>query len=232
MRILVTRPQEDAKQLTAQLSRQGFDVIEAPLLDIVYQDGPAVDVSGVQAILLTSANGVRAFAQRCSDRSIVALCVGDATAKKAKAEHFQHVKSANGDVQTLTTLIKNQCDADGGALLHPAGTDVAGDLGQGLKAVGFDYRRAVLYTAVKATKLPDEAVKALKTNQLGAVLLYSPRTAAAFVKLVAKAELAGHLNTVTAYCLSPAVADELPQFSWAAIKIAAKPNQDALLALL
>ncbi|PHS79578.1 MAG: uroporphyrinogen-III synthase [Rhodospirillaceae bacterium] len=232
MRILVTRPREDAKSLTALLSGQGFDVIEAPLLDIVYQDGPDLDVTGVQAILLTSANGVRAFAQRCSDRSLLVLCVGDATAREAKTEHFQLVKSACGDVETLTALITSECKPDAGALLHPAGTDVAGDLGTGLKTAGYTYRREVLYTAVKATRLPDEVLKALKLKELGGVLLYSPRTAAAFVKLLAKAERGGDLNTVTAYCLSQAVADELTDLHWAAIKIAAKPNQDALLALL
>lgn len=232
MRILITRPVEDAERLTALLSDQGIQVINTPLLDIRYADGPDLDMAGVQAILLTSANGVRAFARRCADRSCPALCVGDATAREAQAVNFKDIKSADGDVKSLTALIQSELDVNAGALLHPAGTDVAGDLGQALKATGYAYRRDVLYTAHKATDLPAKAKDALQAGTLDGVLLYSPRTAQAFAKLVKKAQLAGTLKSVTAYCLSQAVADEISDLDWASLKIANKPNQDALLALL
>jgi len=228
MRVLVTRPREDAGRLIRVLAGLGIDAIATPLLDITYVDGAALDLSGVQALVLTSANGARAFARRSSNRTLPALCVGDATRREAEALGFGTVKSADGDVQALADLIKADLDPDGGAVLHPAGSHVAGDLGGQIEAAGFTYRREALYTAKKIKTLPQAASQALATGDVDGVLLYSPRTAAAFATLAQ----ATALGTVTAYCLSAAVADKISNLGWRDVKIAAQPNQDALLVLL
>lgn len=228
MRVLVTRPREDAERLMRVLATRGIDAIATPLLDITYADGEALDLSGVQALVFTSANGVRAFAHRSGERALPALCVGDATRREAEALGFGTVKSADGDVQALAALIKTDLEPSAGAVLHPAGSHVAGDLGGQIKAAGFTYRREALYTAKKIEALPQAASQALKAGDVNGVLLYSPRTAAAFAALVQGTAL----GTVTAYCLSPAVADKVSNLAWRDVKIAAQPDQDALLVLL
>lgn len=232
MRILVTRPSEDATRLAARLAAMGVEAIAAPLLDIRNIAGPALDLSGVQAILFTSANGVRAFIQRSEARTIPALCVGDATAREAKAAGFENIKSATGDVAALADLAKVECVPEGGALLHPAGSKVAGDLAGRLQAVGFSYRREVMYEAVKTDVLPIEAHQALTAGKVDGVLLYSPRTGAAFAQLVRGAGLEGALGNITAYCLSDAVEDKIKDLEWASIKVAKTPDQETLLALI
>lgn len=232
MRVLVTRPFEDAERLIQILAVQGIEGVATPLLDITYDDGPTLDLGGVQAVVFTSANGVRAFARRATDRALPALCVGDATRAEAKAVGFTFVKSADGDVAALAALIKADLDPNGGALLHPAGSHVAGDLGGQISAAGFTYRREALYTAQKIETLPDAASKALEAGTVDGVLLYSPRTAAAFGRVVQNAGLDAALGTVTAYCLSAAVANKVAALPWADVKIAAQPDQDALLVLL
>ena len=228
MRVLVTRPREDAERLIRVLAGRGIDAIATPLLDIIYGEGAPLDLGGVQALVFTSANGVRAFAHRSPDRTLPALCVGDATRAEAEALGFGSVKSADGDVQALADLIKADLDPDGGAVLHPAGSHVAGDLGGEIIAAGFTYRREALYTAKKIKALPEAANQALKAGDVDGVLLYSPRTAAAFAALVQGTAL----GTVTAYCLSPTVADKVSNLGWRDVKIAAQPDQDALLILL
>lgn len=232
MRILVTRPNEDAAPLAARLAAMGHEAVAAPLLDIHIIAGDELDLRGVQAVLFTSANGVRAFAARSDNRALPALCVGDATAREAKALGFDDVKSAAGDVATLAQLTKAERDPRAGALLHPAGGKVAGDLAGLLQGADFTYRREVLYGAIKAEALPEAARTALMAGDVDGVLLYSPRTGAAFAKLVVDANLGDRLGHVTAYCLSPAVAVEVQNLSWAVIKVAASPDQDALLAML
>lgn len=232
MRILVTRPSEDATRLSVRLAAMGVEAIAAPLLDIRNIAGVALDLSGVQAILFTSANGVRAFSARSDERTIPALCVGDATAREAKDEGFVAVKSATGDVAALADLVKAECVLTGGALLHPAGSKVAGDLAGRLQAGGFTYQREVLYEAVKTDALPVEAHQALTAGEVDGVLFYSPRTGAAFAKLVRDADLEGSLGSVTAYCLSDGVKDKIKDLEWAAIKVAKTPDQETLLALI
>ena len=232
MRLLVTRPEVDSGVLIQLLKRQGHDALSAPLLDIRIFAGDELDVDGVQAILLTSANGARAFAARSAERWLPALCVGDATAREAFALGFDTVKSASGDVDALADLVKAELKPEDGALLHPAGTKVAGDLAAMVEAAGFAYRREVLYEAIKADDLPDAAQDAIRAGSLDGVLLYSPRTGAAFARLVDKAGLGAHLKSITAFCLSQAVAETVDGLDWAQVVTAERPDQASLLALL
>lgn len=232
MRVLITRPYVDALRLQATLKDLGVEAVSAPLLDIEYLEGAEVDLNTVQALVFTSVNGVRAFAKRNPDRELPVLCVGDATAKEAHANHFEDVKSADGDVNSLSALVKAELDPSVGEILHLAGTHVAGDLSKKLSRAGFSYERTVLYTAHKAKALPQSACSALQDQNVDGILFYSPRTAQAFVNLASKAGLENDLNGLVAYCLSPAVGDALNPKQWKDIKIASNPCQDALLKLL
>ncbi|OEJ64086.1 uroporphyrinogen-III synthase [Magnetovibrio blakemorei] len=232
MRVLVTRPAEDAKSLLAALKSQGHEGVLAPLLDIRILGGVELEMADVQALVLTSANGARAFAARSAVRDVPALCVGDATAREALALGFETVKSAAGDVEALAALVIKILDPKQGPLLHPASTKVAGDLAGLLEAEGFVYRREVLYEAVKADVLPEIVRTEMLEGTLDGVLLFSPRTGAAFAALVDKAGLAAHLTGITAFCLSDPVAQNVRALKWKDIRIAVKPDQASLLALL
>src|SRR6266704_333644 len=85
LRALVTRPRAEATGLADALATRGIESIVEPLLDIHYRDGPAPDLAGVQAILCTSANGVRALARLSSERDRPVFAVGDTTATRARA---------------------------------------------------------------------------------------------------------------------------------------------------
>lgn len=232
MRILVTRPHEDAAPLAERLAALGHEALPTPLLEIKNIAGDVLNLQGVQAVLFTSANGVRAFAARSHERGLAVFCVGDATAGEAAAAGFRHVKSAAGDVAALAKVVQTELDPQEGAVLHPAGSKVAGDLAGQLQKAGFKYCRAVLYRAEPVEILPEIARDVLAAGAVDGVLLYSPRTAQAFVRLVQHAGLGDRLSTVSAYCLSQAVADAAQSLHWAAVRVAARPDQDALLDLL
>src|SRR5258706_8645263 len=146
---LITRPQEDARPLADELAARGIAVVIEPLLAIVTLPAAASDLAGdlagVQALLFTSANGVRAFAELSSRRDIGALAVGDATAAAARGVGFIAVESAGGDVKDLARLAKLRLKPEGGPLFHAAGSAVAGDLAQHLPSDGFTLRRPLLY---------------------------------------------------------------------------------------
>lgn len=228
---LVTRPREDSEGVSRELRARGLTVAVEPLLDIAYLD-IAIDAEGVQGILATSANGVRALARLLPDRNLPVWAVGDASAREARALGYERVESAGGDVHSLAALVKDRCDPGTGAFLHAAGSVTAGDLAGLLGEAGFVVRRVVLYEARTATALSDELTQALRSGGIGLALFFSPRTAATFVTLVQAAGLSGVLRPLTAYALSRAVADKLAPLSWAAVRVAAVPTQAALLAAL
>ena len=226
---LVTRPREDAEGITAALESRGFQVAIEPLLSIVIQYDPALSLDGVQAILATSANGVRALAANLGDRRLPLYAVGEATARTAREHGFAEVDSAGGDVASLAALVTRRCRPEGGALLHAAGTTLAGDLAGQLAGLGFTVRRAVLYEAGTAASLSAALRNRLADEGLDLALFFSPRTAATFVTLTLAANLGAACRRVIAYGLSAAVGGALGGLPWRAVRTADRPDQAALL---
>ena len=234
LQILVTRPRGEADLFAVALAMRGHDAVVAPLLDIVVDEAPPLDLAGVQAVLFTSANGVRAFAHTQKNRDLKAFCVGDATAAAARNAGFGAVESAAGDVDTLAALVKKRLDPANGALVHATGTAVAGDLAGVLGAEGFSVRRVQLYRADTATKLPDDAASALRRGRIDVVTFFSPRTAEIFARLVRDAGLGDSLARVTALALAPS-ALEIAREQGCRFKAAIaadEPNETALLEAL
>ena len=118
---LITRPEEDAAGLAELLTRRGINVVSEPLLTIAPVKDAGVDLNDVQALLFTSANGVRAFAALCPERELLVMTVGDSSARAARALGFSNVASAGGDVTSLAALVQERLNPIKGALFHAAG---------------------------------------------------------------------------------------------------------------
>lgn len=232
MRLLVTRPQEAAMAIAAALSARGHAPVIAPVMEIRIRDGEPLSLENVQAILATSANGVRALTHRTARRDLPVYAVGPQTAEAAHEAGFQTVASADGDAVALADKVAAELDPEEGALFHAAGAETAGRLRENLKAKNFTVDSAVLYDAVPLKKLPDIAENALRENLLDGVLLFSPRTAKIFAGLVNDAGLAEKCEPLHAICISAATAAALGSLEFARLAVAGNPNQESLLALL
>lgn len=228
-RALVTRPREEAESLAAALSARGIGALIEPLMQVHYRAGAAPDLGGVQAVLCTSANGVRALARVTDKRGLPLLAVGDATAARARAEGFTEVASAGGAVADLVGLVAARLRPQDGRLLHVAGDVVAGDLASALREHGFITERSVLYEARPVAALSESAVRALRCGTIDFAVFFSPRTAAVFVRLAGVAGVAACCRTISALSISTAADAALAALQWRDRQIAEKPNQPALL---
>jgi uroporphyrinogen-III synthase len=231
MRVLITRPIEDAKPLADALSESGIDVQIEPLLEVTPLDDAEIDLDNVQALLFTSANGVRAFAGLNPRRDLKTFTVGDGSAEAARRAGFAQVESAKGDIEALTALVVDRLKPEDGVLFHAAGTVTAGDLKSRLEGLGFQVRRAQLYDAKIATQLSTETRANLTLGGIDAILLFSPRTARTFAELWRGAG-SPSLGNIFAICLSAAVAREIDTLGWAGVDIADRPDLPSMLALV
>lgn len=229
MRALVTRPREESEDLAAALAARAIETLVEPLIEIHYRTPEGLDLAGVQAVLCTSANGVRALARASGERGIPLLAVGDATAARARAEGFHRVESAGGDVGELARLAGAQLRPQDGTLLHIAGDVVAGDLLGLLQTQGFVAERRVLYEARAVAALSPWAVSGLRSGAITFALFFSPRTAAVFVELVAGAGVTESCAQITALSISAATDAALALLPWYDRRTALRPNQPALL---
>jgi uroporphyrinogen-III synthase len=231
-RALVTRPRAEAAALAEALDRRGIEALIEPLLDIYYRDAPPPDLARVQAVLCTSANGVRALARLSSERGIALFAVGEATAARAREAGFAHVESAGGSVDDLARMVRERLRPDGGRLLHVAGSDVAGDLAGALCDAGFAIERAVLYEARPVASLSAAATAALRNGLVDFALFFSPRTAAVFARLAEQAAVSEALRSITAVSISAAADRSLGDIAFRQRLVAEKPDQSGLLSAL
>lgn len=233
---LITRPRADAEALAEAVRALGAEPLLAPMLEIENLPGDAPDVAGVQAILLTSANGARALAARLSAGhaayDLPVFAVGDATARVARECGLMVPEVAGGDVDALAKAVGEALEPATGRLLHVAGRDVAGDLSGRLGEAGFTVERAVLYEARAAGALSPAVLRALEGRAVAFALFFSPRTTGTFVTLCQAAGLSGSLDASAAICLSEAVAAAAREIPWGRVAVATQPTQAALLEAL
>jgi uroporphyrinogen-III synthase len=233
VRLLVTRPESDAERTAAALRQRGHVAITAPLLRIEPILDAPIDQRHWAAILVTSANAAAAIAlhgRKSALLGIPVFTVGDRSADAMRAAGFANVVSAGGAVADLTRLV-----AEGlkpvAPLLYLAGEDRAGDVAGALQAKGFIVQTVVLYRAVTATLLPNDAVDAL-TAGVDGVLHFSRRSAEAYVASARAAGLLAPALEPAQFCLSEQIAAPLRRAGAARIRVAARPNEAALIELI
>ena len=230
MKVLVTRPAEDGAEIAKRLAAMGHEALLAPLLRIEFLAGPPLSLDDVQAILATSANGVRALARRTSVRDLPLFAVGPKTAAAAQEAGFVRIRNAAGDAAALAVHAREWADPAKGPLFHAAGEEASGALAETLRAAGFQVRRENLYRVIPVQDMPPEAAGPLAQGAVDAALFFSPRSAEIFAACMRQAGLGA--RSVVAVCISENTAKALGDAKFREIRIAAAPNQDSLLATL
>lgn len=227
MRILVTRPEEDAAPLAAKLLALGHQVISLPLLTIAPRPHVEIPHEPWQAVLATSANGIRMLEDHDNLKSIRILTVGPQSLIAARAAGYVRAEAYGGDVTGLAAFIVANLKPEAGPLLYLSGAETSGDLEGRLAALGFACHRAIVYDAVAAA---DPAPLRASLPDADAVLLYSARSAKIWRDLVTKGGLLAEAARPTYFCLSMNVAKALPE-PWS-VKVAKTPDETAMLTLL
>jgi uroporphyrinogen-III synthase len=228
MRVLITRPLEDGEETARQLALRGHQGVVASLLTVRFQDGHEVVLDDVQAILATSANGVRALARRTPRRDVPLFAVGPQTAGEAQKLGFKSIKSAEGDAAALALAATRWAEPGKGSLLHVVGEGNDGKLAGQLS--GFQVRQEILYGVTAVEMMPEAAVEGLREGRFDAALFYSPRSATVFRDCALEEKLP--VDGLMAACISTATAAALAPLAFADLRIAVQPNQAALLKLL
>lgn len=184
----------------------------------------------VGAILAASLNAVRALP--ATHRTVPLVAVGDATAAEAVRRGFRTVRSASGDARALAALAARTLDPSAGPILLPTRRHEGLRLAADLRARGFRVLRRVVYDAVAARSLPARAEAALAGGRISSVLFFSASAAGCFARLVRARRLAQGLAAVEGLTISRAAAARLAGLPLRRVRVAARPDQESLLALL
>ena len=234
MRVLVTRPEPDATALKAHLVAQGHEVLIEPLMELRFDDLDPIELGGVQALIATSRNGLRALAaspELEAARQLPLFAVGPGPAATARGLGFQMVIKGPGTGRELVSLITDGIDVNAGSLLHLAGDVLAFDFVAELGRLGYHVLQPLVYVAEPVQRLSGSTVTRLRNGQIAGVLLLSPRTAQIYADLLHQHDLVEASSNLVHYCISEATADRLADLGQLKVEIAEAPNLKEVLAL-
>ena len=231
MRLLVTRPEPDAGREAEALAARGHEAVLAPLLKIEFARDVPLDFAGVQALIVTSRNALRARRELPDARKLPLFAVGEATARAARNIGFANVTTGPGTAEELAELIAATLEPKHGPLVYLAGETLAFDLKSRLEAKGFTLCQPVLYRARPAEQLPAQALSLLKSGKVDGAILLSPLTARTFALLIDKHGVVTQGRRLVCYCLSQAVAEVLSVLGFE-VRVAARPREEEVLALV
>jgi uroporphyrinogen-III synthase len=228
--VLITRPEPGASETASRVSAMGLRPVTAPVLEIHTLPSRLPPAARLQAVITASGNALPALPT--SYHRLPLLAVGDTTASRARAAGFSRVTSADGDAKALAALAEQICDIQGAPLLLATGSGQGEALATDLRVRGFRVTRRVVYAAVPVPALPEAARQALADGDVATALFFSAETARHFVLLVRRARLHEAIRTVEALAIGQPAAMALKVLPWRRIRVAARPTQDAMLALL
>lgn len=231
MRMLVTRPEPDAQSTLARLDALGIEAIAAPVMVRQTLEASLPPPEGFTAMVLTSANAVRALVDRgvASDyHHLPVFAVGDRTALEATEAGFLRVSSAAGAFQDLVNAMT--IARVPGPIFYPTGKHQSADLAKALAPSGVMVATAKVYEMVAVDALPEPVLAGLTDGSLGAVLAYSRRTAEIFAALTQSLQTPQR-RRLAMLCMSEAAAEPLLEAHFNRISLADRPDEDAMMAL-
>lgn len=235
MRILVTRPIDEAQRTARRLIERGHDARIAPVLRIEPLIDAAIGAGPWSAVLMTSGNAARALIPHARWHDLIKLpvfAVGRQTAEAASRAGFSEIISADGDSGELVALVSAGISGHDAPLLYLAGSDISRDLAAELAARGGKVETVVLYRATAVETFDDEIKAAMAAGAVDGVLHYSRRSAAIFVGCAHTSGLLSRTKALTHFCLSDRAAEPLRDIGASDIRIARRPDEDALIDLL
>lgn len=229
MRLLVTRPAEDAAALIERLREIGHEAIASPVLEIVARGEPPTDWGRYSGLVFTSRHAITALGVLPEGAlALPVWTVGEATAARARFAGFKVVRSAGGTEADLAALLAAKAQRDALPLLHLRGQETRGGLARPLRDAGLTLEARIVYEARPLERLTPEAAAAIANHSVNGVLVFSPRSARLFVDLATGSGVSGGLSHLTGYCISEATAAALGGSVGAAV-VAPLPELDSLL---
>ena len=233
MRLLLTRPVQEAQASAARLRQLGHKAVVCPVTAIVVLE-PALPNRTIDGILATSA---KAFCAAVAKAALTrwpeapGFFVGSKTHHSARTAGFAVGRPAHVAIDAAT-LVHNLRLPAPASFVYLAGRDRKPDLEGALQAEGHRVAVVETYFAQAVAALDTESLAALQAGAIDGVLHYSRRSAEIFLRLARQERLDRTVRAMRHFCLSVDVAGVLRDFGAKRVEISATPDEDGLLALV
>jgi uroporphyrinogen-III synthase len=235
LRVLVTRPEPGASHTAQRLQETGFQPILLPLTETVALpvDAGLVPNDAV-AVAVTSANAAQ-LAPRELIAAIAGLpchAVGTRTGEAARKAGFRFLSVSEGPGNAEALAVNLVRNFSGKTIVYLCGRVRFPAFEQQLKMAGVQVRAIETYDTLVVDYSDEAILERLSGRPADAALLYSAKAAAAMRGLTRRPALQGLFEKTRFFALSARIATAFDDTTNERIRIAARPDEDTLLALL
>lgn len=219
MKILITRPHEEAISLAAKLKDLGYTTIVEPLIEVSFDPlDNFEDFSKYDAIVISSKNAIKAISS--ADKNLNLIIVGEESTKFARTLGFKNAVFGGKNIDELKQNLMNYKK-----LLYLTGSEITDDLSSSNNLI---VRKVVYYTK------PIQNVSAnfldfIMEPQPKIVLFFSTKTAQIFYEIISNYRLNSHCCNIIALTLSPKIAHNLTNMNFKNCFTAQEPNLKSVL---
>jgi len=231
--VLITRPEPGAAETATRLEALGFEPVYLPLTEICPVPSELPAGRKFDAVAIPSANAIR-HARPSLLRAISGLpvfAVGRRTAEAATEPGLAVPTVGPGDGQGLAALMTGRL-ASSARVLYLCGRVRTRGFEETLRAAGIEAIPVETYDTVVLDYTDKELRTALGSEAFDALLLYSRVAAKALAKLTDRSVMSQLLARATFVCMSERVAEPLMPICGERVRVAAEPDEEAMLARL
>lgn len=230
VRVLVTRTDNDMGPFMARLEAMGCTPIAAPMMEIEEVIEPPFDPDKCQAVVTTSANGIRVLSKATDRRDFLVFAVGPASARFAESLGFTNVKMAAGSGKALVGFMRRTIQPTDKPLVYFRADVVQLSIGQELKKANFRTIPRIAYRTKPRTQFNDETLAELNAPTPPEVAVFmSIRGCRLFGDCLDRSGLSDKTSQMIAVSISPAVSDFVRERAWKRVITAADTNGQAIL---
>lgn len=199
MKILITRPIDEANALAKELTNLGYYPVIAPLLEIeLFQDINFKNFDKYEAIIITSKNAIKAIAN--ADKKLKLFIIGEQSTEFAKSLGFINSIYAGANIEELKNFIQPYSN-----LLYLSGVDISDDLSSLSKKI----IRLEVYKAKVTEPVSSKFIRFIKSDELKLCLFFSKRTAQIFLSHIKKYKLKSYCDKIISLSLSDNIDNSL-----------------------
>ena len=225
--ILCLREENDAADDARLLTSAGVSAMPASVINISYFDIALPEIEACQAVIYTSRYAIKDAHINLTSH---AICVGQGSARTAKAAGFGNVVAGDAGAAKLLEMIEQRFLPDDGPLYWPHGSVVQMDLASHLRDAGFTVFEDCLYQLDSVQQLSEAVRKQVADDGVTAIMCFSVQHLYHFARLLEAEGLWHHHQNWALIVPSDRVANSVPA-QWASRHIADAPSRSAMVAL-
>ncbi len=227
-RLLITRPLKQAERMQRFVDASGISTWIDPVMTmVVLPVDQTIDFDRYDAFVTTSVAGIDCIAEMTTRRDIPLFCAGLTSAEVAcehgfLAVHYAEMPGGAAVANELKMFAFNRVAYFHGSIIK---IDIA------VECNGLMYVDSFcVYKTVPVAQWSDETITLFRKNEIKAITFYSERSAFITLDLLRTHDVLSYTGSVSALCLSSAIADVISKHLWKNVYIASTSAE--LIAIL